>query len=130
MIVAFNRRDYFRERFKKANRDNYSTSVKAGISNNIFLPVYTFFSNVGLLIVLTFGIYLISTGNFTIGLLISFIAYVNSFYNPLRQLASLWASFQVALAAWDRIRKILEMESNMPQISSTEIDESGFASYV
>ncbi len=124
VIVAFNRRDYFRERFKKVNRDNYSTSVKAGISNNIFLPVYTFLSNAGLLIVLTFGIYLISTGNFTIGLLISFIAYVNSFYNPLRQLASLWASFQVALAAWDRIRKILEMESNMQQISSNGIDES------
>jgi ATP-binding cassette subfamily B protein len=28
-------------------------------------------------------------------------------------LASLWASFQVALAAWDRIRKILELESNL-----------------
>ncbi len=123
VIVAFNRRDYFRERFKKVNRDNYSTSVKAGISNNIFLPVYTLLANIGLLIVLTFGIYLISIGNFTVGLLISFIAYVNSFYNPLRQLASLWSSFQVALAAWDRIRKILEMENNMPQISAAKTDE-------
>jgi len=114
VVVAFNRRDYFRKRFETVNHDNYTTSVKAGIANNTFLPVYTFFSNIGLLIVLAFGIYFISIGQFTLGLLISFIAYVNSFYNPLRQLASLWASFQVALAAWDRIRKILDMENNLP----------------
>lgn len=117
VIVAFDRRDYFRKRFSKANHDNYSASVKAGVANSMFMPVYTFLSNMGMLIVLTFGIYLISQGNFTIGMLISFIAYVTSFYNPLRQLASLWANFQLALAAWERIQKILHLESNMPVIA-------------
>ncbi|MBN1986621.1 MAG: ABC transporter ATP-binding protein [Prolixibacteraceae bacterium] len=124
VVVAFNRRDYFRQRFAKVNQKNYSAAVKAGVANNIFLPVYTFFSNIGLLIVLTLGIYFISIGQFTIGLLISFIAYVNSFYNPLRQLASLWANFQVALAAWDRIRKILELENNLPQMAANGVDET------
>src|SRR5699024_562795 len=32
---------------------------------------------------------------------------------PLRQLAALWASFQTALAAWDRISVILNLKSNM-----------------
>lgn len=117
VIVAFNRRDYFRKRFKAANAENYSASLKAGVANSVFMPVYTLLSNMGMLIVLTFGIYLISVGDFTIGLLISFIAYVTSFYNPLRQLASLWANFQLALAAWERIQKILNMKSNMPVIS-------------
>lgn len=120
VIVAFDRRDYFRKWFAEVNRDNYSTSVKAGVANNLFMPVYTLFSNIGQLIVLTFGIYLIAQGNFTIGLLISFLAYVNSFYNPLRQLASLWANFQLALAAWDRVRKILDLENNMPVIPGRE----------
>ncbi|MFC0875346.1 ABC transporter ATP-binding protein [Saccharicrinis sp. FJH2] len=124
VIVAFDRRDYFRERFKKANRKNYSASVKAGVANALFMPVYTILSNVGMLIVLTYGIYLISQGSFTVGFLISFIAYVNSFYNPLRQLASLWASFQLALAAWERIQKILSMESNMHVIESEEEEKT------
>ena len=124
VVVAFNRRDYFRKRFQVVNKQNYTASVKSGIANNIFLPVYTLFSNVGLMIVLTLGIYFISQGMFTIGLLISFIAYVNSFYNPLRQLASLWASFQTALAAWDRIRKILELESNMSKLKTDTVDET------
>ena len=124
VVVAFNRRDYFRKRFGQVNRENYTAAVKAGISNNIFLPIYTLFSNLGLLVVLALGIYFISIGNFTLGLLISFIAYVNSFYNPLRQLASLWANFQVALAAWDRIRKILQLENNMPQTEAGNMDET------
>lgn len=124
VVVAFNRRDYFRRRFNQVNQENYKAAVRAGIANNIFLPVYTLFSNFGLLIVLALGIYFISIGEFTVGLLISFIAYVNSFYNPLRQLASLWANFQVALAAWDRIRKILDLESNLNVIPSKEIDET------
>jgi ATP-binding cassette subfamily B protein len=113
VIVAFNRRDYFRRRFEQANKHNYSKSVQAGIANNIFMPVYTFAANLGQLIVLGYGIYLIENGNFSIGLLISFIAYVTNFYNPLRQLASLWANFQVAMAGWDRISHLLSLKSNL-----------------
>jgi ATP-binding cassette, subfamily B, bacterial len=112
-IIAFNRRDYFRNNFNNANAVNYKAAVDAGLINNIFVPVFTLFSNMAQLIVLAFGIYLISTGNFTIGLLISFIAYVQYFYQPLRQLATLWASFQTAMAAWDRISIILNLESNL-----------------
>ena len=114
-IVAFNRRDYFRKKFNSANVINYKAAVGAGLVNTIFVPVFTLFSNIAQLIVLAFGIYLISIGNFTIGLLISFIAYVQYFYQPLRQLATLWASFQTAMAAWDRISIILNLESDLSQ---------------
>lgn len=113
VIITFNRRDYFRKRFEVANNDNYSKSVQAGIANNIFTPVYTLAANIGQLIVLTLGIFLIVKGHFSIGLLISFIAYVTNFYNPLRQLAALWANFQVAMAGWDRISLLLSLETNL-----------------
>lgn len=118
-IIAFNRRDYFRKKFEVANKDNYKTSVGAGLANTVFMPVFTLFSNLAQLIVLAFGIYLISQGNFTIGLLISFIAYAQVFYQPLRQLASLWASFQTAMAAWDRISIILGLKSDLVQKDET-----------
>ena len=116
VIVAFNRRGYFRQRFYEVNNTNYVTSVKAGLANNVFNPIYTFAANIGQLIVLTYGIYLVSVGQFTIGLLISFISYVSSFYNPLRQLANLWSNFQQALASWDRISEILAFTSDLKVI--------------
>ena len=116
VVIAFNRRDYFRRRFEEANHENYKKSIQAGIANTILTPVYTFFSHVGQLIVLALGIWLIIKGHFTIGLLISFLAYITNFYNPLRQMAALWASFQQALAAWDRISNLLSLESNLAQV--------------
>ena len=122
MIVAFNRLDYFRNRFKEVNDNNYKSSVVAGIANNIFLPIYTLAGSIAQLIVLAFGIYLISKGSFTVGLLVAFLLYVNNFYNPLRQIASVWSSLQLALAGVDRISEILDLKSDMPVIPSENFD--------
>jgi len=70
-------------------------------------------------------------GHFSIGLLISFIAYVSNFYNPLRQLAGLWASFQAALAAWDRISLLLSLGSNLKQVEDLRCTgSSSFLSFM
>lgn len=127
VIVAFNRRDYFRTKFSEVNETNYKAAIGAGIANNIFTPVYGLSSAFAQLIVLVYGIYLITHGNFTIGLLVSFLAYATNFYNPLRHLAALWANFQVAVAGWDRIAAILAVESDLvtvPEKSSTSITDA------
>ncbi len=128
VVVAFNRRDYFRKRFREVNHENYEKSIQAGIANTIFTPVYTFASNIGQLIVLSLGIWFIIKGYFSVGLLISFIAYISSFYNPLRQMAALWANFQLALAAWDRIMHLLSFENNLKVIDGKSVGRS--ASYI
>jgi ATP-binding cassette subfamily B protein len=124
VIIAFNRRDYFKKRFQDVNTQNYAASIKAGVANNTFTPIYGLASNVGQLVVLAYGIALISSGNFTIGLLISFLSYANNFYNPLRQLAALWASFQTAMASWDRVHEILVLENNLPISTDTSVKNS------
>jgi ATP-binding cassette subfamily B protein len=116
VIIAFNRRDYFRKRFDEANQQNYKTAVSAGLANNIFMPVYSLFSSIAQLTVLVYGIYLIGT-DFSIGLLIAYLSYVTLFYNPLRQLAALWANFQTAMAAWDRISQILGLDTNLVNVA-------------
>jgi ATP-binding cassette subfamily B protein len=125
VIVAFNRRDYFREKFDEANERNFRASVSAGVANTIFVPVYGLSSNAAQLIVLTYGVALISGGHFTIGLLISYLAYVTRFYDPLRQIAALWASFQGALAAWDRIASILRLDSDIGVLPAASANGSG-----
>ena len=118
VIIAFNRRDYFKKRFDEANNINYVTAKAAGFANNTFIPVYGLFASVAQLIVLAYGIYLISIGQFSIGLLVSYLSYATNFYNPLRQLAALWTNFQLAMAGADRISHILNMESDLPVIQS------------
>jgi ATP-binding cassette, subfamily B, bacterial len=126
VIIAFNRRDYFRKRFEEANEQNYIAAKSAGIANNLFIPFYGFFASMAQLIVLTVGIYLIATGRFSIGLLVSYLSYATNFYNPLRQMAALWTNFQVAMAGADRISHILNMKSNLPVISSNSQQPGSF----
>jgi len=118
VIVAFNRLDYFRSKFDSANSRNFSASLAAGFANGLLMPLYGLATNLAQLVVVAYGIYLIGTGSVTLGLLVGFLLYVNNFYGPLRQLATVWASFQLALAGLDRISEVLALESDMPAVPS------------
>jgi ATP-binding cassette subfamily B protein len=119
VIVAFNRLDYFRNKFAEANTANYRASIRAGIASNIFIPIYGLAFNLGQLVVLCFGLWLISANALTTGLLIGYLIYVNNFYNPLRQLAAIWSSLQLALAGLDRISEVLALSSDMSVLPAT-----------
>jgi ATP-binding cassette subfamily B protein len=119
-IIAFNRRDYFRQRFLAANTANYHKAVTAGIAGITYTPAFGRATKLGQLIVIVYGLHLISVGEFSFGLLISYLAYVARFYTPLQQLASIWPNFQMALAGWDRISEILALQSDLTVIDSSE----------
>jgi len=129
VIVAFNRVDYFRWKFDSANEKNFSASASAGFANNIFMPLYGLASLLAQLIVVVYGIFLIQAGQVTIGLLIGFLLYVNSFYGPMRQLATVWSSFQLAMAGLDRISEVLALESNMPVIEAPPAESDSVLSF-
>jgi ATP-binding cassette subfamily B protein len=116
VIAAFNRADYFERQFRAANERNYGAATAAGIANTVIIPLYGLALNLAQVIVLAYGFYLISAGRLTVGLLIGFLLYVNSFYMPLRQLAALWSSFQLAMASLDRISAVLALQPNLPQM--------------
>jgi len=118
VIVAFHRMDYFQKKFEVANDANYAASVSAGYANNVFTPMYGLAHHLAQLSVVAYGIVLIGQGQTTAGQLIGFLLYVNSFYGPMRQLATVWSSFQLALAALDRISEVLALESDMALVSA------------
>lgn len=114
VVVAFNRGDFFREAFAGANTRNYKASVRAGVASGVLVSLYGVAANVAQVIVLAYGIMLISSGNLTLGLLVGFVLYINNFYMPLRQLAAVWSDIQLAMASLERISEILTLESTMP----------------
>jgi ATP-binding cassette subfamily B protein len=120
VIIAFNRQDYFRQKFQEVNERNYQSAIGAGVANNTYVPIFGFASNLGQMIVIVYGLYLISQGDFSFGLLIGYLAYVTRFYDPLRQMAALWSDLQTALAAWERIGEILDLNSDLTVIAPTK----------
>jgi len=125
VIAAFNRRDYFREKFDAANQRNYRASVKAGVTSGLFMPLYTLAGSVAQLLVLGLGVWLIGRQELTIGLLAGYVLYVPTFYNPLRQLATVWSSWQTMLAAMDRVSEVLNLENNLVQLEGAKAKTKG-----
>ncbi|MFA7193610.1 MAG: ABC transporter ATP-binding protein [Candidatus Paceibacterota bacterium] len=129
VILAFNRRDYFRTRFEKINNKSFKSSMGAGFANELFTPVFEFMGNVALILMLGYGIYLVSIGQFAVGFLVSFVIYITRFYDPLREMARLWATLQSALAAWDRIGKILSFTSDLAFEENPKKDGKGIIEF-
>lgn len=120
VIIAFNRADYFRNKFNEVNKNNFLAAFKAGVANAIFIPIYEFSTSSAQMVVLLYGIYLISIGQLTIGLLVGFLLYVLNFYQPLRHMAALWSITQQAMAAFERIQEILSLKSDLKIIEKDE----------
>ena len=116
VIVAFNRVDYFREKFGAANARNYHAAVRAGIASGLFMPLFTLAGSAGLIVVLALGVWLIAAHQLSVGLLIGYLLYVSAFYNPLRQLATVWSSLQLAMAALDRVSEVLNLQNDLVHI--------------
>lgn len=122
VIVAFNRRDYFKKKFDVANQNTFKANMSASVANSTVSPMYDLAANTAQLIVLAYGIHLIGIGEMSIGLLLAFFTYSDRFYYPLRQFATIWTSFQLSLAGWDRISEIIKLESDLKVHSKVDID--------
>ena len=117
-VVAFNKQDYFQEKFAETNDENYHTNILAQVASGVFNPLYSFAGNLSQILILIAGIYFIKNGQLTVGLLVGFIAYSQKFYQPLRILGSVWGSLQSALAAWSRIQDIFKVTNNLTVIKT------------
>lgn len=120
VIVAFNRRDYFKNKFQEFNDRNYTASLRAGIASQSLKPIYDLASNAAQLIVVVYGLSLVANGELTFGILFTFFTYTQRFYEPLRIMAEIWSNVQLGLAAWSRIQQILKLNTNLQIIDNQD----------
>jgi ATP-binding cassette subfamily B protein len=113
-VQAFNRADENIEQFKEVNAANRDANVTAVAYTSALAPTLEALSYLGLAIVTGVGGWYLLTGDalfgttVTIGLVITFLAYVQRFNQPIQQIAVLWTNIQNAIAGAERIFGILD----------------------
>jgi len=107
-IQSFTREQETEEDFREVNLENLQANVKATQIFGAFFSISTFITQVGRLIVLVYGGYLLIHGEVTIGILVAFLAYLSRFFEPVAALTSLYNTIQSALAASERIFEIID----------------------
>ncbi len=113
VIKAFRREDSDYGQLAVANaayRDvNYRTVVQSGL----YFPFVEFMSAAAVVIVLWYGGSLVTGQALQIGVLVAFIGYLNSFFDPLQQLSQLYNTFQASMAAVQKIYTVLDTDPDL-----------------
>ncbi|ABM34522.1 ABC transporter ATP-binding protein [Paracidovorax citrulli] len=114
VVKAFAQEKRESDRFAQANLVNLQANDRVNKTWSLFTPTVTLLTEVGLLIVWGFGIWLVAGGQITVGILTAFIAYIGRFYSRLDSMSRIVSVTQKAAAGAKRIFDILDHVSSVP----------------
>ena len=101
--------------FDKYNDDLKKSVVKAQLYANLIMPANLIVTNIGNILLIAVGSFMIINGNTTIGGLLAFLTYASMFRQPINQLASLFASVNEGLAGAERVFEVIDTEIDIKE---------------
>ena len=115
VVKAFAQEKREAQRFRDANKHNLAVNDKLNKIWSLFSPSVSFLTELGLLVVWGFGIWQVSRGDITVGVLSAFIAYISRFYGRLDSMSRIVSVTQKSASAAKRIFDILDHVSSVPE---------------
>lgn len=114
VLQIFNREKKARKKFERINSDYRDAYMRSIFYHAVFYPVVELISAVAVGLIIWYGGGSVVQGALTIGILISFIQYTEMFFRPIRDLAEKYNIMQTAMASSERIFKLLDDRSIIP----------------
>jgi ABC-type multidrug transport system fused ATPase/permease subunit len=105
-------------RMGELNELNREANMKTVYLNASYFPAVELLSAVGTAVILLYGGYhaLDLTGDARaeqIGVVVAFVGYLSTFFDPIQQLSNLYTTYQQGMAALDKIFDLLDTEPDM-----------------
>jgi ATP-binding cassette subfamily B protein len=108
VVQLFNRERKAREEFTKRNKDNMLAWRDAILAYALFYPAVEFLSFATIALIYWAGGNRILQGGLTLGVLTAFTMYAQRFFRPIQDLSEKFNILQSAMAASERIFKLLD----------------------
>ncbi len=107
------------KQFSTLTTKMYRSSFMAAVQSSLYLPLVLVLGSIGAGLGVWFGGSGVIAGVVTYGTLVAFIAYVERFFEPVREVARIFAELQSAQAAAERIFALLTTEPKI--VDSPEV---------
>jgi ATP-binding cassette, subfamily B, multidrug efflux pump len=113
-VQAFSRENENIEQFRSSNAANRDANIRAQAFSSALAPTLEALGYVSIAIVIGLGGYFILTNQtffgttISLGLIITFVGYVQQFNRPVQQIAVLWTNLQSAIAGGERIFDLMD----------------------
>jgi len=108
IVQLFNREKRNFEHFRRLNYDYLEAYLRTIFYHAVFFPIVELLSAVALGLILWYGGLRVFSGTLTIGALVAFLQYAQRFFRPISDLSEKYNIMQSAMAASERIFKLLE----------------------
>lgn len=95
------------------NEANRAVNMKTVYLNASYFPAVEMLSAIGTAVILLYGGSQAIDGAIQIGVIVAFVGYLNTFFEPIQQLSQLYTTYQQGMAALDKIFDLLETEPEM-----------------
>jgi ATP-binding cassette, subfamily B, bacterial len=113
VVQGFGRQEPTARLFERVN-DEYREANMATIRlSGVYFPGVELLSGIGTAIILYFGATMVLDQEVTVGVMVAFVGYLSSFFDPIQQLSQLYATFQSAMAALEKIFGVLDTEPRL-----------------
>ena len=113
VVQLFNREARSREEFEAVNRDHMEAYKDAINAYGWFYPVVEFLGMLALAMLLAYGGFRIRSGALSLGVLVAFFQYALRFFRPIQDLSDKYNILQSAMAASERIFKLLDTPASV-----------------
>jgi len=114
VVKAFNGEEKSIAKFDQYNQTLYGSAWKSQFFSSIMMPVMRLVGNLGYVAVVILGGWLTIRKIIAVGDIQAFIQYINSFTQPITQLANTSNILQSTVAAAERVFDFLEKEEEAP----------------
>ncbi|HEX5294590.1 MAG TPA: ABC transporter ATP-binding protein [Streptosporangiaceae bacterium] len=114
-VQAFRREGRNEEIFTTLNEDYAAASLRASRLIAIFFPGVTLVGNLAIGAVLLYGGLRVIDHQMQVGVLVTFLLYLQRFFDPLVDLSQFYSNFQSAGAALEKISGVLEEPQAVPE---------------
>src|ERR1700730_16392471 len=108
IVQLFNRERKSSEQFAELNRIHMEAYKDAILAFAVFFPAVELFSTTAIAIVFWYGGLVSFLGVATVGVLVTFMQYAQRFFRPIQDLSEKFNILQSAMAACERIFKLLD----------------------
>ncbi|HEY2603114.1 MAG TPA: ABC transporter ATP-binding protein [Thermoleophilaceae bacterium] len=109
VVRAFSQEPRHLSQFSDLNEENRAANMRTVNLNAAYFPSVEFLSAVATAVLLLYGGHQVVSGNgVTIGVLASFVFYLQSFFDPIQQLSQLYTTYQAGMAALDKVFELLD----------------------
>jgi len=107
------REDDTLQEFKELTGNMRNTSVRAVVISSIYMPIVMALGSIGTGLALWFGGEGVISQTLSYGTLVAFISYAAQFFEPIQQLARIFAELQNAQASAERVFSMIETEPDV-----------------